>query len=135
MQRESVYLETTVVSYLTAMPSRDIVVLAHQQVTREWFEKRVNLYDVCVSELVIQEAAEGDPEAAKKRLKALADFKVIEITSQAERLAGIYLHAIPILKNAIRDALHLGDSVGKWYGLPRDLEQCPHRAGRGAKGP
>lgn len=35
---ELVYIETTVVSYLTARPSRDLIVAAHQQITHDWWD-------------------------------------------------------------------------------------------------
>ncbi|MGH7553042.1 MAG: type II toxin-antitoxin system VapC family toxin, partial [Longimicrobiales bacterium] len=62
----TVYLETTVLSYLTARPSRDLVVAGHQQVTREWWENRRPSFEVYVSQLVVLEAREGDAEAAQR---------------------------------------------------------------------
>ena len=107
MPKETLYLETTVVSYFSAWPSRDVIVLAHQQITREWWGTQLSRYEVFVSELVLQEASQGDPEAAKKRLEQIKPFEVLAVSSEAERLADLYLRKIPILKNAIRDALHL----------------------------
>ena len=111
MNKETVYLETTVVSYLTARLSRDVVVVAHQQITEEWWQTRVHAYDVFVSELVIQEAAQGDPRAVEKRLEAIRHFSILEITAEAEALAAKYLRRIPILRKAVRDALHLAIAV------------------------
>ena len=105
--KPTLYMETTIPSYYSALPSRDIVVLAHQEITREWWSVCVSQYEVFVSELVIQEALRGDPEAAKRRTEAITLFPVLEILPEAERLAGIYLRKIPILKEALRDALHL----------------------------
>jgi len=105
--KPTLYLETTVPSYYTALASRDIIVLAHQEITREWWDTYLPRYEVFVSELVIQEAVCGDSEAAKRRMKAITLFPVLEITPEAERLAEVYLHDIPIFKKAIRDALHL----------------------------
>ena len=65
--KSRVYLETTIVSYLTAVPTRDIVQAAHQQITREWWERRAH-FDLFVSEAVLTEAAGGDAEAAKRRI-------------------------------------------------------------------
>ena len=36
--RPAVYVETTVLSYLAARPSRDLVVVAHQRLTAEWWQ-------------------------------------------------------------------------------------------------
>jgi hypothetical protein len=65
---ERVYIETTFVSYLTARPSRDLIVAGHQQITRDWWDTRGADYELCVSQLVLQEAGDGDPEAAQERL-------------------------------------------------------------------
>ena len=55
--KESIYLDTSVVSYHTSKPSRDIIVLAHQEITRQWWHKAVKRYDVFISEVVIEEMA------------------------------------------------------------------------------
>jgi hypothetical protein len=68
MTRQSVYIETSVVSYLTARPIRDIVIAAHQQVTVEWWEKSLPRLDPHVSPIVIEEASRGDKNAARLRL-------------------------------------------------------------------
>ena len=68
MENKTVYLETSVVSYLTNRPSRDIIVAGHQMSTREWWETQRTTFDVYVSELVIAEVSRGDEDAAQKRL-------------------------------------------------------------------
>jgi hypothetical protein len=55
---ERVYMETTVVSYLTARASRDVVIAAHQQITHDWWDARRSEYELCVSQLVRDEAEE-----------------------------------------------------------------------------
>src|SRR5437899_2444817 len=57
---QRVYIETTVVSYLTARPNRDVVIAGHQQVTHEWWDTRRANYELCVSQLVLDEAGAGD---------------------------------------------------------------------------
>lgn len=57
---QAIYIETTIISYLTARPSRDLIVAAHQQITQEWWETRRKFFDVFISELVIREAGSGD---------------------------------------------------------------------------
>jgi predicted nucleic acid-binding protein len=104
---ETVYLESTIPSYLRGWPSRDVIVLAHQQITKEWWDSRLDYYDVYVSELVIQEISAGDPDAARKRLEAVERFPVLKIEPEAERLAQVYLEKIPVIADEIRDALHL----------------------------
>ena len=80
--KPKVYLETTVISYLTAAPSRDIVQAAHQQITREWWERRKD-FDLFVSQAVITEAGRGDSGAAARRLATLEDVGVLEVTEDA----------------------------------------------------
>jgi hypothetical protein len=94
--KPKVYLETTVISYLTASPSRDIVQAAHQQLTREWFERRKD-FDLFVSQAVIAEASRGDSGAAARRLAALDDIDILEVTEDASRLAEAFIeqHALP----------------------------------------
>ena len=74
--KESIYIETTVVSYYTSEPSRDIIVLAHQEITREWWPNAIRRSNVFISEVVIEEANSGDPEAAKRRLEELGIFLI-----------------------------------------------------------
>jgi hypothetical protein len=69
--KASVYLETTIPSYYTARPSRDVVVAGHQTTTRDWWDTRLDRFRVFISQLVLDEAAGGDAEAARARLSAL----------------------------------------------------------------
>lgn len=61
--KKTVYLETSVISYLTARPSRNIVAAAWQQVTLDWWEKQRERFELVISELVRSEVSEGNPEA------------------------------------------------------------------------
>jgi hypothetical protein len=69
--KPKVYLETTIVSYLTARRSRDLVVAAHQEFTAEWWNEHRSRFSLFVSDLVVQKARHGDPEAADRRLTEL----------------------------------------------------------------
>ena len=70
-----VYLETSILSYLTALPSRDIVRAAHQQITLEWWEQR-DRFELFVSEAVLAEARRGDQAAASRRLDAAVGIAI-----------------------------------------------------------
>jgi len=104
---KQVYLETTVVSYLTARSSRDLVRAARQQITREWWETRRGDFGLYVSQIVADEAADGDPEAAALRLKELVGIPRLVISEEATELARelIIQHALP--QDALEDALHI----------------------------
>ena len=67
----TVYVETSVVSYLTARPSRDVVVAAYQEVTREWWHSAPGRFVLYASALVMSESGTGDPEATRARLEIL----------------------------------------------------------------
>ena len=78
--RSTAYIETSVVSYLTSRPSRDVVVLAHQEVTRKWWRTAGEGLQLVASELVLREAAQGDPDAARVRLGVLKDLTLLDAT-------------------------------------------------------
>src|ERR1700676_1456942 len=84
---ERVYIETTVVSYLTARPNRDVVIAGHQQVTHEWWDTRRGSYELCVSQLVRKEAGAGDSQAAQERLEVLKSMTLLETSDEALDLA------------------------------------------------
>lgn len=109
--KPKVYLETTVVSYLVARPSRDIVVAAHQELTRQWWDQKRGSYHLVVSDLVIREASAGDPEAAEQRRMVLDGVDVIEVQEPARDLAEqlVQRGAIPVA--AAEDALHVAIAV------------------------
>lgn len=100
-------METTIPSYYTARPSRDLIALAHQAIAKTWWEERLSMYDVYVSQVVLEEASRGDPEMAKLRLNHLASFSVLEATPEIESLASAYLENLFLPTKAIRDAAHL----------------------------
>lgn len=82
--KESIYIETSVVSYYVSKPSRDLIVLAHQQITWEWWSTAVKRFDVYISEVVIEEAAAGNKVAAEKRLKEKLKIKTPVICTPEE---------------------------------------------------
>jgi hypothetical protein len=93
-----VYIETSVISYFVARPSRDIVIAANQQATQEWWYSRKKDFEIYVSQLVIQEAGAGDEEAAASRLEALENFPLLDILDEAIRLVKSLLSKKPSLK-------------------------------------
>ncbi len=105
--KPSLYLETTVVSYLTVRPSRDVIVLAHQTITQQWWESHLKEYDIYISQVVVDEARLGDHAASAQRLRLIEPFPLLEITPDVERLAGLYLREVPLPGAALRDALHI----------------------------
>ncbi len=105
--RPSVYIETTIPSYLTAWSSRDLIIAGHQQITKEWWTTRQSHFSMYVSELVIQECKGGDPLAIKDRMEAIKGISILKVTKEAEVIAGSLLIKKIIPKKAFADAIHI----------------------------
>ena len=105
-----VYIETTIPSYLTAWPSRDLIRAAQQQITREWWQTR-DRFELLVSQLVIEESRGGDPQAAAERLEVLTGLPVLRITEGATALARRLVEEGPLPDKAQADALHIATAV------------------------
>lgn len=102
-----VYIETTIVSYLTARPTRDVIALARQEITRFWWHGEAAGYQRVISQLVLTEAAAGDPQAAQDRLAVLADLPLLESSPEMTRLAGRFVRPDCLPARAKDDAMHL----------------------------
>ena len=106
--KQKVYIETTVVSYLTARTSRDLLVAARQEATAEfWSRLGSSEFAPYVSTLVHQEVQQGDPEQAKRRVNALSSFTVLDVDQEATALAGQILAAKAVPAEYPDDALHM----------------------------
>lgn len=102
-----VYVETSVVSYLTARLSRDLIVAAHQQITQEWWQTRQDAFQLFTSQLVINEAESGDSEAAVKRMEVLSDLALLDIRDETTDLVQALLNQGCVPSTAVDDALHI----------------------------
>jgi predicted nucleic acid-binding protein len=126
------YIETTIVSYLTAWPSRDLVRAAHQQVTREWWATRSS-FELFISQFVLDEAAAGDAKAAAERLDALRDVALLDVTEEAIVLAGDLVAGGGLPTNARVDALHV--AMAAVHGMDFLLTwNCKHIANAATRG-
>jgi predicted nucleic acid-binding protein len=105
--KPKVYVETSVISYYTARPSRDLIIAANQQATQEWWHTRRADFELYVSQLVLQEAGSGDAEAAAKRLATAQHIPLLDITDEAVRLAETLIEQKAIPQKAAEDALHI----------------------------
>jgi len=105
--KSKVYIETSVISYLVARPSRDLLIAANQQVTQEWWQNRRPKFDVYVSQLVAQEINSGDAEAVSKRQQAVTDCTYLDVTSEAVNLAEKLIEQNAIPRQAAEDGLHI----------------------------
>jgi hypothetical protein len=105
--KSRLYLETTIPSYLTSRPSRDLIVAGHQQITREWWETRRHTFQLYISQLVVDEVGAGDPAAARKRLKVLQDLPLLDITPEVADVAYSILASGKVPRKAATDAAHI----------------------------
>ena len=105
--KPKVYLETSIISYLAARPSRDLIVAANQQLTHEWWAARRGEFDLHISQLVVQEASAGDESAAQRRLQVIGEMPLLELNQDALDLAAALCRDVPLPQRAVEDALHI----------------------------
>ena len=109
--RWKVYVETSVISYLTSRLSRDLIVAGHQQITQEWWANQRDKFELFVSQTVLEESAGGDQEAAQQRLSAIETLPLLEIAEEAIALAKDLVRMGPLPETAEVDALHIAIAV------------------------
>ncbi|MDX1996837.1 MAG: type II toxin-antitoxin system VapC family toxin [Thermoanaerobaculia bacterium] len=110
-----VYLETSIISYLAAHPSRDLITAGRQQLTHEWWRRRRSAFELVVSELVHLEAADGDVFAARRRSEFLTGLRSLRVSAEAEQLAVELLRGAALPPKARADALHI--SIAATHGV------------------
>jgi predicted nucleic acid-binding protein len=105
--KPKVYVETTVISYYTAKPSNDILALARQRITEQWWTHATQNLSLYISQAVIEEAMQGDKLAAAKRLQHLNKIPSLDISESVVKVYQTYIKELPIPPRAHRDALHI----------------------------
>jgi hypothetical protein len=105
--KRRLYIETTIPSYLTSRPSRDLIIAGHQQLTRDWWETQQANFQIYISQLVLDEAGAGDQFASRQRLRVLQSLPLLDITLEAEELASAILASGKIPRKAASDAAHI----------------------------
>ena len=111
----TIYVETSIISYLAARPSRDLITAARQQVTHTWWRERRPEFDLYVSQMVLAEAAAGDPHAATRRAELLAPLPLLDVTPEVAELAAALLQQVPLPPRAGADAAHI--AIAAYYRL------------------
>jgi predicted nucleic acid-binding protein len=104
---QKTYIETTIISYLAARPSSDPLTRVHQDVTREWWDRRRSGFELYVSEVVLDEAARGDQSMARARLAFVESFPILAVNDQARQLAAAILRSAALPQKAAADAMHI----------------------------
>lgn len=105
--KSSVYVKTSVISYLTWRPSRDVIVAGRQSMTIEWWSTCRKRFDLYVSALVVSEAEDGDAAAVQRRLVAIEGVPALTVSDEAKTLARQMVESGPIPKEYPEDALHI----------------------------
>src|SRR5262245_14911745 len=125
--KQTVYIETTIVSYLTAWPSRDLVRRSHEILTREWWDRSRPHFDLFTSIFTRNESAAGDAMAAADRLKILKDIPLLPVQPEAITLASELERALALPPRARVDAAHV--AVAAVHGMAFLLTwNCRHLA-------
>jgi hypothetical protein len=104
---KSIYIETSIISYLTAQPSRDLRAAAWQQITTQWWQQEREKYELFTSALVTAEASQGNPDVATRRLRVLADLSELTAGDEAEDFAARLIEDGGVPVGAEGDALHI----------------------------
>ena len=104
---ETVYLETTIISYLASEPSRDLIVAGHQQITQEWWAQRRALFACSISQEVVDEISRGNPAQVARRLAIAGALPKLTASGEAERLTLQLLRSGALPASASSDAAHL----------------------------
>ena len=105
--KPTVYIETTIISYLTARPSRDIIIAAHQRVTDQWWFDRREQYELFISQAVIDEASVGNQDFARRRLEKIQSLPLLDVTDAVAALAEELIVSGPLPEQAAIDAVHI----------------------------
>lgn len=108
---KTVYIETSIVSYLTARPSNNLMAAAWQKVTLDWWDTQKNRFSLFTSDLVLEEAKRGNHEAASRRLDVLSEIAILEITDEVVTFSKELIKEGALPAKALDDALHVAVST------------------------
>jgi hypothetical protein len=105
--KSKVYVETSVIGYLTSWPSGDLIVAARQKITRDWWRDAPGRFELVVSEAVVREANVGDAKAIEDRMSAIRGLAILPPSQETKELVDVLLAqgAVPISEP--EDAAHI----------------------------
>ena len=104
---ETVYIETSILGYLTARPSRDLVVAANIEITREWWDTCRSAFQLYSSQAVVKETSQGDTEIASQRLEIIRNLALLDLNQSVLNLAEQFLERSSLPTKADVDAVHI----------------------------
>ena len=111
MEKKTVYIETSIASYLTARPTSDLMAAAWQKATIDWWDTQRGRFSLYTSEATLEEAGRGDPNAAKRRLGALSEIPLLPINEVVASLSQALIKEGALPAKAVDDALHIAVSA------------------------
>ena len=123
-----VYIESSVISYLTARPTSDLIKNSWQSVTQQWWASKIDTVTACISPYVIQEIQGGDANAAKERVDAVRTLAVLETNVEIEAIADYLLLGGGLPQKARLDALHIACGISNTLPTRRNFPSCADSA-------
>lgn len=108
---QSVYIETTIPSYLAARPSSDLNIAADQQLTHHWWTHESFQFRLYTSVFTLDEAGRGDVNAADRRQRFLNDIPDLAIPPEFLALEADIIRLFQLPPKAQTDASHLALAV------------------------
>jgi predicted nucleic acid-binding protein len=124
---ETVYIETSILGYLTARSTKNLILAANIEVTKEWWEFHRSIFKLYVSQVVLDEVTRGDAEIALKRLEILNGLPLVELNQSVRSLAAQFLSRSNLPPKASDDAVHI--AAATIHGLDYLLTwNCKHIA-------
>ena len=108
---ETVYIETSILGYLTARATKNLIIAANIEVTRDWWEFRRSNFRLYISQVVVDEIVQGDSEIATQRLDIIRDFPLLELNQAVRDLAGQFLTRSNLPPKAANDAVHIATAT------------------------
>ncbi|AFY45308.1 type II toxin-antitoxin system VapC family toxin [Nostoc sp. PCC 7107] len=104
---EAVYIETSILGYLTARSTKNLILAANMEITKDWWESRRSAFILYASEAVIEEVAQGDSVIAAQRLEILRGFPLLALNQDVQDLAAQLLSRSNLPPKARVDAIHI----------------------------
>jgi len=105
--KQSLYIETTIPSYLAARTSNNLIVAGRQALTHAFWEDERHKYDLFISDFVVEECKKGDPPTALKRIALLDGIDTLHVNPDIVQLADVYVRLLSIPQRSKIDAFHL----------------------------
>jgi predicted nucleic acid-binding protein len=124
---ETVYIETSVIGYLTARSTKNLIIAGNIETTRDWWQNRRSEFALYISQVVVDEVAKGDTEIALKRLEILSGLPLVELNQAVRNLSAQFLMRSNLPPKASDDAVHI--AAAPVHGLDYLLTwNCKHIA-------